>query len=138
MLGCSMITKSSRKQEITTLSTTKAKYVAATSSACQVVWLKRLFKDIGQIQVETTEIFHGNRSTISITKNPTMHGRTKHMDIWFHFIRGLVADGKITLKHYGTNEQLIDIFTKPLSVHKHNYLKSMQVFVALIQGGVEG
>ena len=136
MLGCSTITKNSRKQEITTLSTTKAEYVAATSSTCQAVWLRRLLKDMGQIQIETTEIFCSNRSIISTTKNPTTHGRTKHMDKRFHFIRGLVADGKITLKHYGTNKQLVDIFTKPLSIHKHNYFKSMQVLVALIQGEV--
>ena len=47
------------------------------------------------------------------------------MDIRFHFIKGLVADGKITLKHCGTDEQLPNVFTKPLPVHERNYFRSM-------------
>ena len=68
-----------------------------------------------------------------------MHGRTKHIDIRFHFIRGLIADGKITLKHCGTDEQLADIFTKPLPIYKHNYFKSMlNVCNFVSREGVEG
>ena len=125
MLGSSAIIWSSRKQGITALSSTEAEYVAATSSACQAVWLKRLIDNMGYLQDELIEILCDNRLAISITKNPTMHGRTKHMDIRFHFIRGLVADGKVILKHCRTDEQLADLFTKPLSVNKHNHFKLM-------------
>lgn len=40
MLGSSAITWGSKKQDIMALSTTKAKYIAATSAACQTVWSK--------------------------------------------------------------------------------------------------
>lgn len=107
------------------LSTMETEYVAATSSAYQAIWLRRLLEDMGQVQVEATEIFCDSRLAISITRNPTMHRRTKHMDIRFHFIRGLVADGKIILKHCGIDEQLAGVFTKPLPIHKHNYFRYM-------------
>ena len=87
MLGSSAIIWSSRKQGITALFSTEAEYVAATSSACQAVWLKRLIEDMGYFQDEPVEILCDNRSAISITKNPTMHGRTKHMDIHFSFYK---------------------------------------------------
>ena len=37
----------SRKQPIVTLSTTEAEYVAATTCACQAIWMKRILKEIG-------------------------------------------------------------------------------------------
>lgn len=45
-----------------------------------------------------------NKSTISITQNPTMHGRTKHIDTHFHFIHNLVGDGIIDIWYCRTNE----------------------------------
>ena len=66
-----------------------------------------------------------NKSTISIAENPTLHGRTKHIDIKFHFIRNLVFDGMISLMHCSTENQLADLFTKPVPIQKHIYLRSM-------------
>lgn len=53
---------------------------------------------------EAVEIWCDNRSAIEIAKTPTHHGRTKHIDIHFHFIRGLVANGSIVLKHCKSEE----------------------------------
>lgn len=71
-------------------------------------------------QQDATKIFCDNQSTIAITKNPAMHGRTKHIDIRFHFIRDLVADGEIILKYCSTHDQLADVFTKSLPSEKHS------------------
>jgi len=60
------------------------------------------------------EIYCDNKSTISMAKNPAFHGRTKHIDIRFHFIRELVEKEEIILKFCNTNEQVADIFTKAL------------------------
>lgn len=117
--GSGAVSWSSKKQAVTALSTTEAEYVAAASSACQATWLRRLIADLDQEQNEATEILCDNSSAIAITKNPTMHGRTKHIDIRFHFIRDLVADGLITLKFCSTHEQMADIFTKSLTYDKH-------------------
>ena len=44
-----------------------------------------------------------------MAKNPLFHGRTKHIDVQHHFIRNLVAEGRVTMKFCGTNEQVAGI-----------------------------
>lgn len=124
-LGSGAITWSSKKQDITALSTTEAECVAATSAACQGIWLRRLLEDMGQKQVDATLILCDNRSAIAIAKNPAMHGRTKHIDIRFHFIRSLITDGLIVMNHCSSDEQAADILTKSLTFQKHMYFTSL-------------
>jgi hypothetical protein len=55
-----------------------------------------------------------NESAKKIAYNPSEHSRTKHIDIWHHFLRDHVIKGDIVISHVGTNDQVADIFTKPL------------------------
>uniref|UniRef100_A0A151UI49 Retrovirus-related Pol polyprotein from transposon TNT 1-94 n=1 Tax=Cajanus cajan TaxID=3821 RepID=A0A151UI49_CAJCA len=55
-----------------------------------------------------------NSSTIKLSKNPVMHGRSKHIRVRFHFLRDLVKDREIELVHCGTQEQVADLMTKAL------------------------
>ena len=118
-LGSAAIAWRSKKHDITALSSTEAEYISTTSVACQAVWLRRLLEDLNLKQCEPTVILCDNKSAISIVKNLAMHGRTKHIDTRFHFIRGLVVEGEIQLFHCGTNDQTADILTKALSTQKH-------------------
>lgn len=124
MFGNGAVSWSSTKQNVIALSTTEAEYIAACSTACQAVWMRRLLADMGKIQDEATPIFCDNKSTISIANNPIHHGRTKHIDIRFHFIRELITDGSITLQYCATDQQVADIFTKALSIYKFKELRS--------------
>ncbi|WVZ88989.1 LOW QUALITY PROTEIN: hypothetical protein U9M48_035454, partial [Paspalum notatum var. saurae] len=53
-------------------------------------------------------------SAISVAKNPVLHSRTKHIDVRFYFLRDHYEKGDIDLVHEVTQNQLADIFTKPL------------------------
>ena len=55
-----------------------------------------------------------NESAVKIAKNPVQHSRTKHIDIRHHFLRDHEAKGDISLQGVRFEEQLADIFTKPL------------------------
>lgn len=136
LLGGCAISWSSKKQSITALSSTEAEYIAATSASCQVVWLRRMLKDLGINQEEATPIMCDNKSTISIAKNPIHHGRTKHIDTRFHFIRELVTNGTIELQQVCSAEQLADIFTKALPIHTFIHLGRSLVFATFNQGNV--
>ena len=69
---------SSRKQPIVTLSATEAEYAAAATCACQAIWMKRILKEIGHEQDEEMVLFCDNTSTIKLSKNAVMHGKSKH------------------------------------------------------------
>ena len=61
-------------------------------------------------------------SAISISKNPVMHSKTKHIPIKYHFIKEHVLEKIVKLEHIGTKDQVVDIFTKPLSRETFEYL----------------
>lgn len=107
---------SSRKQPIVTLSTTEAEYVAAATCACQAIWMKRILKEIGHEQDEEMVLFCDNTSTIKLSKNAVMHGKSKHIRVRYHFLRELANEGVVKLVYCSTEEQLADIMTKPLKM----------------------
>jgi hypothetical protein len=55
-----------------------------------------------------------NESVIKIAYNSCEHSRTKHIDIQHHFLRDHVIKEDTVISHVRTNDQLTDIFTKPL------------------------
>ena len=74
-------------------------------------------------------LFCDNMSAISISKNPDQHSHTKHIDIRYHFIRDLVEDKVISLEHISTENQLTNLFTKPLDTLRFEFLrKSLGVY----------
>ena len=49
------------------------------------------------------------------------HDRSKHIEMRYHFIRYLVQRGVLKLQYIRTNEQIVDILTKPLSASNFVY-----------------
>jgi hypothetical protein len=75
--------------------------------------MRQTLKDYGVI-FDKVPLLCDNESAIKIAHNPVQHNKTKHIEIRHHFIRDHVNHRDIDLSYVGTNEQLADIFTKPL------------------------
>jgi hypothetical protein len=56
-----------------------------------------------------------------MTKNTVFDDKTKHIEIWYHYIRDMVQKGVVKLEYVGTDEQVADVLTKPLSHVKFEY-----------------
>ncbi|GKV51031.1 hypothetical protein SLEP1_g57708 [Rubroshorea leprosula] len=137
-LGSGVVSWSSKKQECTALPSSEAEYVAATSTACQAIWMRRIMKDLQQVQEKATKIFCDNKATILMTKNPMFHGRTKHIELRHHFIQGAVADGLIALEYCSTSDQVVDGFTKGFCFSKFmKFHSSLGVAEFASRGDVE-
>lgn len=123
LLSSAAVAWSSRKQPIVALSTTEAEYVAAAACSTQAVWMKRVLEKLGYEGNASTVIFCDNSSTIKLAMNPVLHGRSKHIQVRFHFLRNLANDGVVTLRHCGTHDQVADVFTKPLKLESFQRMR---------------
>ena len=59
-------------------------------------------------------LYCDNESAIKIANNPVQHSKTKHIQICHQFLRDHVMKEDIDVIHVIIEEQLVDIFTKPL------------------------
>ena len=121
-LGSNLISWHSKKQNSVALSTAEAEYVAAGSCCAQILWIKQQLKDYGESQ-NKIPIKCDNTSAINLTKNPIQHSRTKHIEIRHHFIRDHMENEDIILEYVPTENQLADIFTKPLNSERFEFIR---------------
>jgi hypothetical protein len=63
-----------------------------------------------------------NTDAISVSKNPILHSKTKHIPIKYHFLKKQVTKRVVQLHYIPTTEQIADIFTKPLGMTPFEYL----------------
>ncbi|CAA9995330.1 unnamed protein product [Nesidiocoris tenuis] len=103
----------SQRQASVAISTTEAEIVAASEAAKEMVWLKRLLKDMGVVS-EKPALHVDNEAAIRLAQNPEFHRRTKHIQLRHFFVRELVTDEQIQILKVDTENQLADILTKPL------------------------
>jgi hypothetical protein len=64
-----------------------------------------------------------NTSAISVSKNPVLHSKTKHIPIKYHFLREQVTNKIVQVHYIPTTEKIADIFTKPLAKTPFEYLR---------------
>lgn len=117
-LNESLITWCSQRHKTVALSSCEAEFMAATLAAMQALWLRNLFAELTESEPKVVHLFVDNNSAIALMKNPVFHGRSKHIDIKYHFIRQCVERGQILVNKIGTNEQRADSLTKALPAGK--------------------
>jgi hypothetical protein len=113
-LGNSLISWYSKKQNTVALSSCEAEYMALSKSATEGIWLKNLLGDLGYQNQSPVVIYCDNKSTISISKNPVFHSRTKHIAIRHHFIREKIEENVIAVEYVKGIDNIADGFTKAL------------------------
>ena len=113
-LGENLISWSAKRQPTVAKSSTEAEYRALTAAAQEVTWLSALLKDLNIHQYQSTLIHCDNLSAVYLSTIPALHNRSKHFDTDFHYIREQVALGLIETLHISAQDQLADIFIKPL------------------------
>nr|GEY43201.1 ribonuclease H-like domain, reverse transcriptase, RNA-dependent DNA polymerase [Tanacetum cinerariifolium] len=112
--GESPISWSTQKQATVALSSCESEFIAVTAAAIQALWLKRLLSKLTHSQEKKVTIQVDNKSAITLTKNPVFHGRSKHIDTKYHFIRECVEREDIQVEFVNREYQKADILTKAL------------------------
>ena len=114
----------SRAQKTVALSSTEAEYMALSDCSRQVVWIKSLLEEIGY-KLNAIPICGDNQGSIFIASNPVQERRSKHIDIRYHYIREVVAQGKVELFFIDGNDNPADMFTKNLGHVKFHKFRNM-------------
>jgi len=135
-LGSAIFSWSSKKQDTVAQSTTEAEFIATTAAVNQALWLQKLLRDLHMEGEEATEISVDNQAAIAISYNPVFHGKTKHFNIKLYFLREVQKNGDVRLIYCKSEEQLADLFTKPLAVNRFEFLRQDWSLQLLKQGGV--
>ena len=112
--GIGAISWSSKKQGVMLLLSTEVEYVVQTHAAKEGIWLRSFMKEIRGGEEKPLTISCDNQGAIALAKDNKFHVRTKHIDLRYHFIREAVEDGKIQVKYVLMDNNISDIFTKPL------------------------
>jgi len=84
MLNGGPITWFSRKQGVVATSTTNAEYITAHEAGKEIVWARRLLKEIDCEQKGPTTLYCDNAAVEKLITNPIFHRRKKHIDVKFH------------------------------------------------------
>lgn len=121
------ISWTSRKQPIVSLSSTEAEFIAAAECTKELLYVKSVIEELLGESV-MTELNVDNQSALNIIKNGQFGKRSKHIDVRFHFINEKVSEGLIKVNYCETNEQIADIFTKPLCKNKFAKFKGELMF----------
>ena len=82
-----------------------------------MIWLKGLLREIGRLQ-NSVPVFCGSQSAIHLAINPVYNSNTKNIDVKYHFVRHTIYEGGVVLKKVHTQENCVDMFTKPILLEK--------------------
>ena len=116
-IGGGVVSWKATLQPTTTLSTIEAEFMAITEAIKESIWLRGLVGQLHSCQGAT--IVHcDSQSAIHLTKDSKHHEITKHIDVCYHFVRDIVAQGAIIMHRINTEDNPVDMLTKTLPTTK--------------------
>jgi hypothetical protein len=113
---------SSKLQTQIALSTTEAEYIALSQALRDLIPIMNLLLElkehglpiISEVPRVHCKAFEDNSGALELARLPKLRPRTKHINLVYHHFRQHVRDGLISIFPIETEDQLGDIFTKPL------------------------
>ncbi|GJV19273.1 retrovirus-related pol polyprotein from transposon TNT 1-94 [Tanacetum coccineum] len=124
-LGGNLVSWSAKKQPTVSRSSCESEYRAMANTAAEIIWITHLLRELHALPPDRPTLLCDNKSALFMSQNPVSHKRAKHIDLDYHFVRELVASGKLYTKFISTKLQVADIFTKSLPRPQFEYFRSL-------------
>lgn len=116
-----LISWKSGRQPTVSQSTTEAEYIAVALAAKEAAYIASLADELMFMKsVRPIVIFGDNEASISLAHKPIIDGRTKHINVKYHYLRQEVENGAIKFVWVPTKDQSADGLTKPLPLAAHS------------------
>lgn len=90
-LGSNLISWHSRKQAIVSRFNTEVEYKALANATAKLIRLQSVLRELKITQPRVPCLWCDNLGATYLSANPVFHGRTKHIEMDFHFVRERVA-----------------------------------------------
>ncbi|KAI0997289.1 hypothetical protein K3495_g10897 [Podosphaera aphanis] len=120
MCAGGLISWKSGRQPTVSQSTTEAEYIAAALAAKEAAYIASLADEFLFLKdIRPITIYGDNEASINLAHRPIIDGRTKHINVKYHYLRQEVNNGAIKLVWVPTKNQLADGLTKPLFQPSH-------------------
>jgi hypothetical protein len=117
-IGNNLVSWCARKQPTLSRSSTEAEYKAIANATAELMWVQSLLRELKVAHPSTAKIWCDNIGATYSAANPMFHGRMKHVEIDFHFVRERVARKLLDVRLVATNDQVVDGFMKPQTEKK--------------------
>ncbi|XP_019053932.1 PREDICTED: uncharacterized protein LOC109114933 [Nelumbo nucifera] len=113
-LGSHLISWSAKKQPTIARSSMKAEFRALAYATIELLWLNSLLSDLGVKLKSPPVLYCDSIGARYLAAHPIFWACTKHIEVDFHFLRDLIVKKCLIVRFLPTQDQLADIFTKPL------------------------
>ncbi len=104
----------SKRMKAIALSSAEAEYMGAGMAAQEAAHMSHLIREIYPQHKKEITIFSDNQACILMSENETGTQRSKHVDIKYHYLKQLVRQRIVRLKHVAGTENSSDCLTKSL------------------------
>ena len=98
--------------ELVALSNAEAEFRGMAKGLCELLWLRRLLTKIGYSPCCEMNLLCDNKTAIDIAYNLVQHDWTKHVEVYWHFIKKNLEVKIIWFPFFKLEDQLADILTK--------------------------
>lgn len=103
----------SKKQSSVAMSSAEAEYMAMAEAVKEALWYRSWISEVFDRDV-CANIHCDNQAAIKLSGNDTIHDRSKHIRLRYHFIRDEVEKKHVTIHWIKSAKQQADILTKAL------------------------
>ncbi|CAI7809444.1 unnamed protein product, partial [Closterium sp. NIES-53] len=119
------ISWNSWKQELVSLSSVEAEFIAACAATREGLYLQELLDEAKFITPNQFTLQCDNQSAITIANKPGFVNRTKHISLRYFFVKDAIDKGRMRLVYCPTDDMAADSLTKKLTRQKFHHCNQL-------------
>ena len=89
--------------------------MALATATQEAKFLRQLSSDLMCLPCKSVCMYIDNQGEIALANNPIHHQRSKHSDVKYHYVRLEIQNGVLELAYIPTDNNVADVFTKPVA-----------------------
>jgi hypothetical protein len=114
-----------KKQPCVSLSTQEAEFIAGSEVIREVIGVQELMDELNIQVLKPSKLYMDNKEGIRQVMQESSSAKLKHVDMRYKFVCDRASKGQIQVDYVKSEDQVADIFTKPLPLVKLSKFRSL-------------